>query len=280
MIKKILKILLWTIGLFSAGGLGILVWFVIFNPGEEIRQNNIENILAMESPVFYNDGRSKIGVFFKDAHRQYVHYHAIPKDFVNALVASEDNSFFTHFGVDITGIIRALQANIRAGRVVQGGSTITQQAAKNLFKRKDRSIASKLKELLFALQLEYHYSKEKILEFYANQFYVSGNGHGLGVAARYYFDKPASELDLLECAFIAGSVKRPNYYNPFIKDSEETVRLAKTRAKQRTAYVLGQMYKLEMISNEQYQTQLSRDIAFNKGKMKYPLNTLMDTVRL
>ncbi len=72
--------------------------------------------------------------------------------------------------------------------------------------------------------MEYYYPKEKIFEFYANQFYVSGNGHGLGVAARYYFDKTPSELSLVECAFIAGSVKQPNYYNPFIKKTEESVK--------------------------------------------------------
>ena len=189
MIKKILKFILLAICLFSVTGAAGVAWFVVFNPGPEIRQQNIENILAMESPVFYNDGWSKIGVFFKEAHRQYIQFHDIPKDFVNAIVAAEDNSFFTHFGVDVTGVLRALLANIRAGRIVQGGSTITQQTAKNLFKRKDRSYASKLKELLLALQLEYHYPKEKIMEFYVNQFYVSGNGHGLGVAARYFFDK-------------------------------------------------------------------------------------------
>jgi len=277
--KKILKYIILAIFLFSVIGAVWVAWFVVFNPGEKISQENIENILAMESPVFYSDGASKIGVFFKEAHRQYIQFHDIPKNFVNAIVAAEDNSFFTHYGVDVTGILRALLANIRAGRIVQGGSTLTQQTAKNLFKRKDRSYASKLKELLFALQLEYHYPKEKIMEFYVNQFYVSGNGHGLGVAARYFFDKSVGELDLLECAFIAGSVKRPNYYNPFLKDSEEAVHLTKNRAKQRTAYVLRQMYKLGMISNEQLQTQLARDISFNKGKMKYPLNTLMDTVK-
>jgi membrane peptidoglycan carboxypeptidase len=279
MSKKIIKILFAASGITVAALIGAVAWFIVFSPGEKISQESIEKILAMESPVFYDDGQSRIGVFFKDAHRQYIHFNNIPRNFVNAIVAAEDNSFFTHYGVDITGILRAIQANIRAGKIVQGGSTITQQAAKNLFKRKDRSYTSKLKELLFALQLEYHYSKEKILEFYANQFYVSGNGHGLGVASRYYFDKAASELDLLECAFIAGSVKRPNYYNPFTKDSEEEILLAKERAKQRTAYVLKQMYKMGAITVEQYQAELDRDISFQKGKMKYPLNTLMDVVK-
>ena len=252
---------------------------MVLDPGQQIRQSNIEKILAVESPVFYRDGVQKIGVFFETAHRQYIPYERIPKDFVNSIVASEDQKFFSHHGFDFLGVLRAMAANIRAGRVVQGGSTITQQTAKNLFKRQDRSLLSKLKELLFALRLEYHYPKEKILEFYANQFYVSGNGRGLGVASRYYFDKDVSELDLLECAFIAGSVKRPNYYNPFIKTEESDKAAARERARLRVKYVLGQMYRNGMISADQHDRFVGKPVPFKQGKMYFSLNTIMDLVK-
>ena len=159
MLKKLLYLIVGLIGAGILATVGAFFWLVVFNPGNEILQGNIEKILSMESPVYYSDGKNKIGVFFKDAHRQYIRYDEIPKNFVNAIVASEDNNFFEHHGVDVAGILRALYANIRAGKVVQGGSTITQQTAKNLFKRKDRSIKSKLNELLYALRLEYHYPK-------------------------------------------------------------------------------------------------------------------------
>jgi membrane peptidoglycan carboxypeptidase len=279
MLKKLLFGFVFFTGLIIVSGLGAFFWLIVFNPGEEINQTNIEKILSMESPVYYSDGQNKIGVFFQDAHRQYIQYAEIPKDFINAIVAAEDNSFFDHFGVDIPGVMRALLANIKAGKIVQGGSTITQQTAKNLFKRKDRSLKAKLNELLYALRLEYHYPKEKIMEFYANQFFVSGNGHGLGVAAQYYFNKNASDLNTLECAFIAGSVKRPNYYNPFIKDNEEMAGLAVKRAKQRSNYVLGQMLKLGMISSGQHEEYMAQEIAFEQGQMFFPLNTLMDFVK-
>lgn len=279
MLKKILYIFLTVSVLAAAAALTTFFWLVVFNPGEEINQANIEKILSMESPVYYRDGQNKIGVFFQEAHRQYIQFDEMPENFVNAIVAAEDNGFFKHFGVDIPGVIRALIANIKAGKVVQGGSTITQQTAKNLFKRKDRSLKAKLKELLYALRLEYHYPKEKILEFYANQFYVSGNGHGLGVAAQYYFNKTASELSTLESAFIAGSVKKPNYYNPFIKENLEEATLARKRAKQRAGYVLRQMQKLRMISTTEYEKYMQQDIAFEQGKMFFPLNTLMDFVK-
>jgi len=279
MLKKLFYFIAASAGLIIAATVFVYFWLVVFHPGAAIKQNNIEKILSMESPVYYQDGQNKIGVFFQDAHRQYIRYDEIPHDFVNAIVAAEDNNFFKHFGFDIPGVLRALIANIKEGKIVQGGSTLTQQTAKNLFKREDRSLKSKLRELLYALRLEYHYPKEKIMEFYANQFYVSGNGHGLGVAAQYYFNKSASELDTLECAFIAGSVKRPNYYNPFIKDNAEQAELAKKRAKQRTGYVLGRMHELGMITSAQYKEYMQQDINFEQGKMFYPLNTLMDFVK-
>ncbi|MFN2367815.1 MAG: transglycosylase domain-containing protein [Desulfurivibrionaceae bacterium] len=277
---KRLSFLLVALGLMAAlAGYWFFYWAVIFAPGGEIRQKSIEKILAVESPVMYSGGETKIGVFFETSHRQYIPYGKIPRDFINGIISAEDSDFFDHHGFDPLGVLRAMWANLRAGRVVQGGSTITQQTAKNLFKRKDRSIISKLKELLFALRLEYHYPKEKILEFYANQFYVSGNGRGLGVAARYYFDKEAEELDLLEAAFIAGSVKRPNYYNPFLKKDDKGKMLARERAKQRVRYVLGQMLNNGLLTAEIYDETIAREIPFKQGKMYFSLNTIMDMVK-
>jgi membrane peptidoglycan carboxypeptidase len=218
-------------------------------------------------------------VFFDDAHRQYISYEQIPKSFVNALVASEDNRFFQHHGFDPISISRAAVRNYKAGRVVEGGSTLTQQTAKNLFKRSGRSYEAKLKELLFALRLEHHYSKEKIFEFYSNQFYVRGNGHGLGVAARYYFDKNVEELTLLESAFIAGSVKRPNYYNPFIRKSETSKIDVRHRVNIRVGYVLGRMKELGMITPQQYTDSINMDVVFTEGQVGYDLDYVMEMVK-
>lgn len=279
MFKKFLVFIIAVACLAIIGTVAAYSWLVVYRPGEAIKQENIEKTLSMESPVYYSDGETKIGVFFQESHRQYVPYKRLPSYFVKGLVASEDHDFFSHYGVDFSSFARAVIANLKAGRIVQGGSTITQQTAKNLFKREGRSIKAKLYELLYALRLEYHYPKEKILEFYANQFYVSGNGHGLGVAARYYFDKEPQDLDLLECAFIVGSVKRPNYYNPFIKNDAESAQKARERAKERTAYVLGRMYDLAAIDSVAYQHALHKEIPFQQGEMRFQLNTLMDMVR-
>ena len=279
MLKKLFIFATITSILVLAALFGTFYWLVVVEPGDEITIDNIHRILGKESHVFYSDGKTKLGVFFDTAHRQYVSYSDIPANFVNAMVASEDNRFFTHLGFDIVGIGRAMIKNIEAWKVVQGGSTLTQQTAKNLFKRTDRSIEAKLKELLFALRLEYYYPKEKIFEFYANQFYVSGNGHGLGVAARYYFDKTPNELSLIECAFIAGSVKQPNYYNPFIKKTEQAADLARSRAKIRLKYVLHKMLELGMIDVFTYNQSLDLDIDFKNGKVGYDLDYAMELVR-
>ncbi len=259
-----------------AGGIYYLVAVV---RGPEMEESYINDILGRESPVFFRDGQSKLGVLFEGIHRQYLSYNELPKSFVNALVAAEDDQFFRHFGMDIPGIVRAMIVNLKAGRVVQGGSTITQQTAKNLFKRESRSLQAKLKELLFALRLEHNYSKEKILEFYSNQFFVSGNGHGLGVAARFFFDKEPQELTLLESAFIAGSVKRPNYYNPFLKKNAGNSEQVKQRAEERISYVLGKMLKAGMISEDEYKGINASSIVFKQGKMAFTQDTAMDLVR-
>lgn len=279
MLKKIIlffsSLLLLAVLLLGAA----LYYLVVLHPGSEISIENIQSILGKESPVLYSDGVTPLGVFFDEAHRQYVTWEQIPVSFVNALVASEDNRFFKHFGFDVVSITRAALKNYQAGRVVQGGSTLTQQTAKNLFKRSGRSYEAKLKELLYALRLEYHYSKEKIFEFYSNQFYVRGNGHGLGVAARYYFDKNVEDLTLLESVFIAGSVKRPNYYNPFNRSSDQDKERVRRRVKIRMAYVLKQMRVLGMLDLKTYEEARATDVVFKEGQVGYALDYVMEMVK-
>mgnify|MGYP001486959009 CR=1 FL=1 len=278
-IKYCCALFFFALILATALGAGGLYYFIVLVPAPEIEEAAINEILGRESPVLYRDGQTKLGVMFEGIHRQYLPYQDIPKDVVNALLAAEDNQFFHHFGLDIPGIVRAMIVNLKAGHVVQGGSTITQQTAKNLFKRESRSIEAKIKELLYALRLERKYSKEKILEFYANQFFVSGNGHGLGVAARYFFDKEPKDLTLLECAFIAGSVKRPNYYNPFLKKNLANADEVRLRGEERVRYVLGQMRKEGMISEAEHSSLKISDLVFKQGKMAFAQNTAMDLVR-
>jgi membrane peptidoglycan carboxypeptidase len=258
---------------------GTLYYQVYSEADTRIDRGVIKNIIFSESPVFYDDGKTPIGVFFEKTHRRYVEYEDIPITFIKAIIAAEDHEFFTHSGFDPKAILRAFMANLKARKVVQGGSTITQQTAKNVFKREKRSYKAKLKEFFQALVLEQKYSKEEILELYSNQFFVSGFGRGLEIAAKYFFDKDAKELDLVECAFIAGSVKGPNRYNPFIKKTEVERIQAVKNAKNRKDYVLQKMLELNFMTKEQFKESKEREVPFREGRVTYRLNVILDYVR-
>ncbi len=259
---------------------GYFCYTVMKDASIRIQKGAIEHIIASESPVYYDDGITKIGVFFDRIHRKYVHYAEIPKIFIKALIAAEDARFFDEsYGFDIKALFRALISNIRAGRVVQGGSTITQQTAKNIFKREKRSYKAKIKELIQAILLARRYSKQEILEMYCNQFFVTSFGKGLKIAARYFFGKSPKDLDLVEAAFIAGSVKAPNRYNPFIKKTEAEKHTAMRLAKARKDYVLSRMLKMKFITRAQYLKAKKRPVPFKEGKITYRLNIVLDYVR-
>ncbi len=259
---------------------------VVLNPGEHIDKSYILRALSKESAVYYRDGQTQMHAFYSDHHRIYIPYNEIPEYWVQAITASEDKRYFSHFGLDPIGITRAMLSNIKAGRIVSGGSTLTQQTAKNVFNRPDRSLNSKAEEALNALRLEHHFSKEDILEFYANQFHVNGNGRGIGVAARHYFDKQAKDLTLIECAFIAGMLQGPGLFDPFVSRSyrkgmtvEEYRALNIERAQKRVAYVLGRMLIEGHISQELHDTMVEQPLPFKRGVFQYSPNATVDEIK-
>jgi penicillin-binding protein 1A len=280
--KKVLYILLSLTLLFTISVAGLFAFLYLQVSGEakeRIQRGVIESIIFSESPVFYDDGETVMGVFFENTHRRYIHYNEIPPQFIKAIVAAEDKTFFSHSGFDIKAILRAMYANFKEGRIAQGASTITQQTAKNVFRREKRSFKAKIKELMQALLLEKEYSKEEILEMYANQFFVTGIGRGLRIAAQYFFDKEAEDLDLVECAFIAGSVKSPNRYNPFTKKTEAEKEEAIKLSNLRKDYVLRNMLALHYITKEEYSKAKEREVPFKQGRVAYRLNVILDYVR-
>ena len=262
----------------GAGALfGLYRYFVIENPGEHMSRDHILQLISQESPVYYRDGETKLGVFFAEEHRQYTPFSEIPDDFVHALVSSEDQRFFEHGGFSVSGIVRAFVKNVQAGRTVAGGSTLTQQTAKNLFKRRSRTYREKLRELVNALRLEAHYSKEDILEFYSNQFYVNGNGRGLAIAARFFFDRDLKDLTLVECAFLAGVVKSPNRYNPWVPGEDRRAR-ALDAAETRTHYVLGRMFAEGRVDAARYTEAMQQAIPFERGHFRFDRSVILDEV--
>ncbi|MBN2800082.1 MAG: transglycosylase domain-containing protein [Deltaproteobacteria bacterium] len=305
--RGVLTLLVLT-GLVGAVGAGVGGWgywhYVIQNPGPDLQREHIRTIIAQESPVYFRDGVTRVGVFFEDEHRQFVPYEDLPLPYVMSIVAAEDARFWTHHGVDPVGIARAMTANLAAGGLVAGGSTLTQQTAKNLYYRPDRSVRSKGIELLNALRLEAHYDKSEILTFYVNQFHVSGNGRGLGIAARYFFSKEVEELSLVESAFLAGLVKGPSNYDPFIGDQARRERSLQ-RAQDRTRYVLGRLATVEpealvgppprrgedkgawaqrVVAGREVQRQAAAllesgfSLPFKKGSFRYDSSAVLDEV--
>ncbi|SON58289.1 Penicillin-binding protein 2D [Hartmannibacter diazotrophicus] len=149
-----------------------------------------------------------------DTGGQAVRLEQLPPYLPEAVIAIEDRRFYHHFGVDPIGLVRAVITNVAAGSVVQGGSTLTQQLAKNLFLTPDRTIDRKMQEVVLALWLEWTYSKDEILEMYLNRVYLGAGAYGVDAAARRYFGKPAVELELGEAATIAGLLRAPSRYAP------------------------------------------------------------------
>jgi penicillin-binding protein 1A len=174
--------------------------------------------------------------------RTLVPLRDIPVDLQNAVLAIEDTNFFNHWGMDMFGVMRAFIKNFMAGHVVQGGSTITQQLAKVMFLTPEKSIKRKIKELLLAMHIEREFSKEEILQFYLNQIYFGEGAYGVNSASKVYFKKSAKELNLAECAMLAGLPKAPSAYSP-----ENNIHLAYKRR----AIVLKRMSELSFITREE-----------------------------
>ena len=151
--------------------------------------------------------------------RLFVPTEEMPKSIVQALLLVEDRSFYEHHGVNPFAIARAAFVNISAGRTVQGGSTLTQQLAKNFFLSSERSLLRKVREALMAVIIDFRYSKDEILEAYLNEVYMGQDKsravHGMGLASRFYFGRPISELTIAQQAFLVAAIKGPSYYNPW-----------------------------------------------------------------
>ncbi|MBD3308122.1 PBP1A family penicillin-binding protein [candidate division KSB3 bacterium] len=205
----------------------------------------------------YDQHNELIGEFFIEK-RALVSFNELPEDFVNALLAVEDKRFFDHFGIDLIGFARAALKNIQTRSFAEGASTITQQLTRVLFLSPEKKIPRKIKEMMLAIQIEQKYrdleamkqqAKQKILELYANQLYLGHGAYGVQAAAKLYFGKQVWELDLGECAMLAGLPQRPAAYSPITHPEA---------AKKRQRHVLNRMVAEGYITPEEMQ------VAFDK----------------
>jgi penicillin-binding protein 1A len=204
----------------------------LMSEGANLGTVGVMLMLALAMPAFdetHKDWRNQgdFAVTFLDRYGNEVgtrgirHNDSIPLDefpdhLIKAVLATEDRRFYDHFGVDVWGTFRALATNARAGGVVQGGSTITQQLAKNLFLSNERTLERKINEAFLSLWLEAHLTKNEILKLYLDRAYMGGGAFGVDAAAQYYFNKSARDVNLAEAAMLAGLFKAPSKYSPSV----------------------------------------------------------------
>lgn len=187
----------------------------------------------------------------------------VPQDLINALIATEDKNFYNHSGYDLFGLARSTIANFRAGKIVQGASTITQQLARMLFLTNERSYDRKIKEIIIAARIEKTLEKSKILEMYLNNVYLGSGAYGAAAASSIYFNKPLKDLTLSECALLAGLPQAPSVYSPF-----NNLKYAIERRNQ----VLLRMYKMKYITKENYEVATKAKVNLSPNRETNTLN--------
>ena len=221
--KWLFVIGLWC-GIFS--GL-VIAWYA-----GELPDITQQATFERKSAIIIQDANGATLARYGELHGTSVEIQDMPPNLIYAVISIEDRRFYEHFGLDPIGLARAMAVNLQAGRVVQGGSTITQQLAKNLFLSQERTLKRKIQEAMLALWLEHQLSKDEIISAYLNRVYLGSGAYGVEAAAKLYFNKDVKDLSLTECATIAGLLKAPSRYSPLSNPA-----LSKKRAK----VVLGAM---------------------------------------
>lgn len=220
---------------------------------------NLEEILRPDASSVFLDDKGEVIYSAQSAERRVpVDLEVIPAHVQNCFIAIEDNRFYDHSGIDYRATLRALVMTL-SGREVQGGSTITQQLAKNAFLTQERTIKRKIKEAYIAKELERQYTKQEILGMYLNQIYFGNGVYGVQSAAKMYFDKDVQELTVAEAATLAAIPKAPNYYNPFVNPDAN---------KERREVVIDQMEKYGFLTAEQAAMAKVEEVKPCEGHMK------------
>jgi penicillin-binding protein 1A len=231
---------------------------------------DLSRLEQMESSSVILDRNGKIFGQIYVENRETVPYDQLPPDLVKAVIAVEDAKFYQHHGYDLFGIIRAALKNLTAGHVRQGASTVTQQLARNSFSLKEKTFRRKLLEIFLAERIEDNFSKQKIMELYLNRIYFGGGLYGAEAASRGYFNKPAREMSLAECATLAGLIKSPNRLSPWTDRS--TSRDARD-------YALDRMRDLRFISREQYANARAQEIVVGSRQNAQGQTYAVDYIR-
>lgn len=245
-----------TLGIGLAGG--YIYWCIATLPNI----GNLEHYSPFESSKLYSSDNTLLTEFYIER-RTFVPHEKIPLHVKKALVAVEDLRFYKHHGIDFVRIVSALITNIKKGSIIQGGSTITQQLAKMIFLKPERTITRKIQEIAISLHIESKYNKDEILGLYFNQAYFGTRAYGIEAASQAYFGKPVKQITISESALLAALLKAPSKYSPF-KDPK--------KSKNRRDFVLKQMFDAGFISQNEYNQALTDPVplTFHSRKYKFP----------
>lgn len=264
MTKRILIVII-AISILTGTIGGFLYWVSAGLPNIKL----LEEYIPFESSrVYSSDGRMLAELYLE--RRTFVPHYQIPDHVKKSFVAVEDRRFYDHPGIDFIGIMRALWRDIRAGSVVEGGSTITQQLARMLFLTPDKSIKRKIREAALSIRIEQRYTKDEILGMYLNQAYFGTRAYGIEAAAQTYFGKSTKELGIADAALLASMPKAPSKYSPF---------KSREKAKSRRDKALTQMYTYGFITLSQYEAAASAELPEHPHFRKYDAPYFIENLR-
>ena len=247
-----MKVLRWFLVLFIWLALissMVVTWSLLNLPETESIQ------ISRQPSITFLDKDGRIIASYGDIYGKSIKYNNLPENLINAVIVTEDKRFFDHYGVDLRGVLRAAYVNLKQRRIVQGGSTITQQLAKNLFLTPERSFTRKLHELILSLWLELRFTKKQILSIYLNRVYLGSGTYGVQAASEKYFNKKVEDLNLYECAVIASLLKAPSRYNPIAN---------KNLSKERASLVLENLIKSKMITKQKVKEAKNNSQKYSK----------------
>ncbi len=239
---NILKKLAFFVSLLTIFGVMIVLGAYLFSAPQIPAIDSLKNVQLQTPMRIFTQDKKLIGEF-GDVRRMPISLEQVPKNFINALIATEDQRFLEHSGVDIKGIMRVLKVAATTGEATEGASTLTMQTARNMFLTREKSLKRKLVEMFLAIRMEQELSKDEILELYTNKVHFSHRAYGLGAAAQVYYGKDVTELDLPQAAMMAGLLKGESAYNP-ISNPE--------RAIKRRNLVLNRMLSEGYITQEEF----------------------------
>ena len=247
---RFLKFFLWScLAIFCGLLLSLSGAFLYLSPN--LPSVDSLRSIQLQIPLRIYSSDEKLIAEYGEMRRSPIAFNQIPRDFINALLAAEDDNFANHYGVEVSSLMRAATQLLKTGQIQTGGSTITMQVAKNYFLTSERSFSRKINEILLALQIERELSKDEIFELYVNKIYLGHRAYGIEAAAQVYYGKSINELNLAQLAMIAGLPKAPSAFNPLTNPA---------RAKERRDWILGRMYRLGSIDEARYQQALAEEV--------------------